>query len=65
MKLDFDNLEEGRRITLHPLDDNPIHKAPVRCTYSRGYFYCDGTDPIEGPDYYLGDVLRFNKGYSD
>ena len=44
---------------LHPNASNPIHKRPVEATYSNGYFYCDGTSPMDGPDYYFGDVLTY------
>lgn len=60
---DFESLEDGDRVTLIPNDANPLHKKPVQATYASGYFYCDGTDPIEGPDYYFGDVLRYNVGF--
>lgn len=65
LKTDFDKLKEGQRITLHPLPDNPLHSKPVRCTYVQGFFYCDGSDPIGGPDYYLGDIIKYNEGYTD
>lgn len=65
LKTDFDKLEEGRCITLHPNDSNPLHNKPTRATYSKGYFYCHESDPMNGPDYYLGDVLAYNNGYTD
>ena len=55
------DLNDGDRVRLHPNASNPIHKAPVLAIYSGGYFYCDGTDAAEGPDYYFGDVLTFNE----
>lgn len=57
---EYANLEDGDRVRLYPNDQNPLHKAPIMATFSGGYFYCDGTDPISGPDYYLGDVLTYN-----
>lgn len=63
MKTDFDMLADGQRVTLFPNSDNPLHKRPVNATYSGGYFFCDGSSPTDGPDYYLGDVLAFNHGY--
>lgn len=54
------DLNDGDRVRLHPNALNPIHKRPVEATYSRGYFYCDNTDPLDGPDYYFGDVLTYN-----
>ncbi len=63
LRTDFEHLEDGERITLYPNADNPLHKKPVTATYSGGYFYCDGSDLMEGPDYYLGDVLDYNDGF--
>ena len=63
MRTDFDMLENGQRITLYPNAQNPLHKQPINATYSGGYFFCDGTSPMDGPDYYLGDVLAYNDGY--
>lgn len=53
-------LVDGARLRLYPNASNPLHKAPVAVTYSGGYFYADGSDPIDGPDYYVGDVLAYN-----
>lgn len=58
---DFDFNANDVRVKLYPNDANPIHRAPVMATYLSGYFYCDGTDPLDGPDYYFGDVLTFNE----
>lgn len=63
MRTDFEALCDGARITLHPNNENPLHKQPVTATYAGGYFYCDGSPPEEGPDYYMGDVLQFNSGF--
>lgn len=52
-------------LILHPNWNNPIHKKPVKATYYSGYFYCAGTKPEDGPDYYLGDVLKYNSGFTD
>jgi hypothetical protein len=64
MRTDFENLKDGEKIVLHPNAQNPLHKKPVRAIYDKGYFYCKGTNPMEGPDYYFGDVLRYNIGYT-
>lgn len=64
MRTDFDKIPDGARVTLHPNEGNPLHKQPVKAIYQSGYFYCDGSPAIEGPDYYLGDVLLFNDGYT-
>jgi hypothetical protein len=63
MRTDFDKIEDGSLVLLHPNANNPLHKKPVKAVYARGYFYCQGTLPTEGPDYYLGDVLRYNDGF--
>ena len=63
MRSDFDNLEDGQQITLVPNEDNPLHSMPVKATYSAGYFYCEGSKPEDGPDYYMGDVLAYNLGF--
>ena len=59
--IDLESLQDGARVRLHPRPDNPIHKQPKLATYSGGYFFCDGSDPIDGPDYYVGDVLTYNE----
>jgi hypothetical protein len=64
MRTDFENLPDGSVITLHPNDANPLHKEPVKATYSQGYFYCEGTNPMDGPDYYFRDVLQYNSGFT-
>lgn len=64
MRNDFESLTDGQQVVLVPNQDNPLHSAPVKATYSGGYFYCDGGDPADGPDYYLGDVARFNVGFT-
>lgn len=57
---DVNELADDSRVRLHPNAANPLHKAPVLATYSGGYFYCDGADPMDGPDYYFGDVCAYN-----
>ncbi len=61
MTTDISHLQDGTRVRLHPTSDNPLHNQPVLATYSQGYFYCDGSDPIYGPDYYVGDVAAYNE----
>lgn len=63
MRTDFDKLEDGARVTLYPNESNPLHKKPVKAEYGAGYFYCEGTNPMDGPDYYWGDVLSYNDGF--
>lgn len=65
MRTDFENLQDGERITLHPNAENLLHKKPVNAIFSSGYFYCDGSKPEDGPDYYFGDVLRYNDGFTE
>ena len=64
LRTDFENLHDGQRVRLFPAPSNPIHRAPVSATFSGGYFYCDGTPPTEGPDYYFGDILLYCKGFT-
>ena len=64
MRTDWESLDNGARITLFPLPNNPLHGGPVKATYQSGYFYCDGTDPTLGPDYYFRDVLEYNEGFT-
>src|SRR3546814_6954064 len=64
MRTDFETLQDGEKITLHPLPDNPIHKEPVRVIVANGYFYAMDANGEDGPDYYMGDVLRFNQGFT-
>lgn len=63
MRQDFDALNDGDRVILFPNATNPLHKKPVHASYLSGFFYCDGTDPLDGPDYYLRDVLAYNEGF--
>lgn len=63
MRHDFSNLPDGSRILLYPRDTNPLHKKPVNATFQGGYYYCDGTPHIEGPDYYWRDVSGYMMGY--
>lgn len=57
---DLNQVEDGARIRLTPNAVNPIHSSPVLATFSSGYFLCDGSDPMDGPDYYFRDVFQFN-----
>ena len=63
MRTDFENLADGARVILHPNSSNPLHNTPITATYQAGYFYCDGSDPRDGPDYYWRDVLQYNDGF--
>ena len=65
LKTDFDNIKNFDRVVLHPNNKNPLHKKQVVATFVDGYFYCDGSSPENGPDYYVGDVFKFNYGYTD
>lgn len=64
LRTDWEEMENGTRITLYPNAANPLHKRPVLATYNNGYFYCDETNPEEGPDYYWRDVLLYNEGFT-
>ena len=59
--IEIENLQDGERVRLYPNSSNTLHKRPVDATYSQGYFYCDGSNPADGPDYYFGDVLTYNE----
>ena len=62
-RTDFESIKDGDVVKLYPNFDNPLHKpinGPVTATYSGGYFYCRGSNPMDGPDYYLGDVMIYN-----
>lgn len=64
MRTDFENLKDGDVVTLHLNSHNPLHTKPVRATFAGGYYYCEGTDPMDGPDYYFRDVVQFNDGFT-
>lgn len=63
LQTDLRKLKTGATVVLHPNASNPLHDKPVKATYSDGYFYCEGSDPLDGPDYYFRDVLEFNDGW--
>jgi hypothetical protein len=65
MRTDFESLTDGARITLYPTPENPLHRKAVNATYQGGYFFCDGTNPMDGPDYYMGDVFAYNEGFTE
>lgn len=56
-------LSDGETVVLYPNAKNPLHSKPIKATYAAGYFYCEGSDPANGPDYYAGDVLSYNNGW--
>lgn len=64
MRTDFENLQDGDRVLLYPNSDNPLHSSPVMATHRGGYYYCDGSDLTQGPDYYFNDVARYNVGFT-
>ena len=63
MRTDFENLEDGQIITLHPNNENPITDRPQTVTYSAGYFWSLDHD-VSGPEYYFRDVLKYNHGFT-
>lgn len=65
IRTDFETINDGDRIVLHPNDDNPIHKDKVTATFINGYFYCDGSKAEDGPDYYWRDVSIYNNGFTE
>ena len=64
MRTDFENIEDGTRLMLHPNASNPLHNKPMLATFISGYFYCDESDPANGPDYYFRDVSMYNDGFT-
>ncbi|MEM6900313.1 MAG: hypothetical protein AAF583_11130 [Pseudomonadota bacterium] len=64
MRQDVQNLDDGAEIILYPNASNPLHSKPIKATYAGGYFYCEGSNPVDGPDYYFGDVLAYNDGFT-
>ncbi len=63
MRTDFENLPDGAALILYPNENNPLHSKPVKATYQGGYYYCEGSDRMCGPDYYFRDVGDFNEGF--
>lgn len=63
MRTDFESIENNSRVLLYPYSDNPLYKAPHEATFSDGYYYCALSNPLDGPDYYFGDVATYNKGF--
>ena len=60
MITDLSSLRDGDVVLLRPKPGNPLHRQPVKAMFQSGYFYCVGTDPMDGPDYYWRDVLVHN-----
>lgn len=63
LRHDFENIPEDADVILHPAEANPVHREPVKAMRIGIYFFCEGTDPERGPDYYLGDVAAFCEGW--
>lgn len=63
MRTDFDQIDDGASVMLIPNANNPLHRSMTKAVYADGYFYCDGSNPVDGPDYYLGDVARYCTGW--
>ena len=64
MQTDIRGLSDGDCVMLYPNSENNLHVFPVKAIYSGGYFYCDGSNALDGPDYYFGDVLSYCHGWS-
>lgn len=58
---DLNTLDDGQRVKLTPNSSNPLHTGAVIATFSGGYFLCDGSNPMDGPDYYWRDVFQYNE----
>lgn len=65
MRTDFENLEDGDVIILHPNDANPFSTtSPAEVVFYKKCFF-DTCKPInERHDYDLSDVLEFNHGFT-
>ena len=61
MITDLNSLQDGDVVLLRPKPGNPLHRQPVKAIFQSGYFYCEDYDPMDGPDYYWGDVLIHNE----
>ena len=68
---DFYTLEDGDWVILHPRPSNPRHHKPIRALFSGGAFYCQRSPSAEDeeadylePDYYIGNVLTHNIGFT-
>ena len=64
IRTDFENVVD-QAIFLHPNESNPIHQEKVVVWFDGKYFTSDMVNAVfEGPDYYLGDVLAYNHGFT-
>lgn len=63
MRTDFENIDQGQAVTLYPNERNMLHSKPVTALFSNGYFFCYGSNHEDGPDYYFGDVSKYNDGF--
>ena len=51
------------KVILYPNESNPITSTVDEYLYDSGFFWGKNSDPSLGPDYYLGDVLKYNEGF--
>ena len=64
MRTDWENLEDGDSIMIYPNEDNPLIRKQAEVYFASGYFYVKGPKKWgEGPDFYFGDVARYNVGF--
>lgn len=49
----------GTDVMLIPKCDNPLHSTPITAWFYNGYFYCEGSNITEGPDYSIRDVFNY------
>ena len=63
VRTDIENLQDYDVVKIYPRIDNPLHAGCVLADYMNGYFYCHTSKQEEWPDYYLGDFLKFNRGF--
>jgi len=60
---DLRHVIDGVQVMIYPLPNNLRHQKPVKARYDSGYFYCEGTNLKDGPDYYWRDIFLYNKGF--
>lgn len=62
LREDYESLNDGDVIVLHPRRSNPITKLPREYIFIGGYYYQKDGMELD-PDYYFGDVHENNVGF--
>lgn len=63
LNTDLSVLQNGDAVILYPNENNMLHRRPYLAIFSSGYFFVEGSNPKEGPDYAFNDVLEYNIGF--